>query len=401
MSNQSNLTIDYVNVGDQPPESSDGLTLAIRTDARHATAGLKKNLIEHLKETPLADKFNLSSNQSQPADENAPQESLDQYIERVVHDAYQSWGHKSLQLMADTLNYTKYKLTDDQDENIHVHFYNAKDLANKVSDEARALAKDSHVPAFLISLDDMISGEGDHFGEIGFSRLFSLDGKTHSSYVGRPGKKPIEDQLADVAKAVADIKAQYGEDVPIVLLEDNVRHAKMLNWVIELMDDAGVFDASYIAGISTCFICAPEEERQKITFDGQPVPIAAIVDYEDTIVDVVTPRDLLFDGIVVSVDEKMGRLPGIFMDVEERFKIRPGKAQEFNDRIREINAEFCEDLESELGIDIPVSWFDGGRPIAYVTEVSPETRMSDLMKGNAGNDNNNSNNHRNNRQFKP
>ena len=48
MSNQSNLTIDYVNVGDQPPESSDGLTLAIRTDARHATAGLKKNLIEHL-----------------------------------------------------------------------------------------------------------------------------------------------------------------------------------------------------------------------------------------------------------------------------------------------------------------------------------------------------------------
>lgn len=413
MSDQkSNLEIHYVDVGDQPPQSESGLTLAIRTDARHATAGLKKNLIEHLREAPLKSKFNLSSNQTPPEhDDNAPVteedlgedspvvenyeaseasehrgETLDEYIERVVHNAYRDWGHKSLQLMADTLNYDKYDLENKDDHEINVHFYNAGELASEVASRAQQMGN-GKAPVFMISLDDMITNDNEYFGEIGFSRLFSLDGRTHSGYVGRPGKKPIDDQLADVAKAVADIKSQYGEDVPIVLLEDNVRHAKMLNWVIELMDEAGVFEASYVAGISTCFICATEEERQNILFDGNPVPIEAIVDYEDTVVDVVTPRDLLFDGIVVKVDEKLGRLPGIFMDVEERFKVRPGKAAEFNQRIREINAEFCQDLEDELGIEIPVSWFDGGRPIAYVTEVDEETRMKDIMTGDKGNHN--------------
>lgn len=346
-----------------------GLTFALRTDAHHATVALKENLLNH---------FNSAANP-------AMQES----VRHSVHQAYRKWGHSILKALAADLDFERYGLTDAQNQFLDAHFYNAKALADDAVEKGAALIKQSrgrkkNAPVFYVSLDDMIDPKTEYSGEIAFSRLFTHDGTKQLGYVARPGKPTIEDQLQSVHDIAQKYHKTHGQKLQIVLLEDNVRHAKMLNWVIGLMNKQGIFKNADLGGISTCFCCAPEEERNAITFRGKIVPLTSVVDYGGAAVDVVTPRDLLFDGRVVEYGDETGpltgRLPGPFMDVASLFKIRPDKVDAFERRVIQANIKFCAALERKFGIDLPVQWFAAAPVIAATTGCNPEDRMIDVLR---------------------
>lgn len=352
-----------------------GLIFAIRTDARHATKELKSSLKDHLSQGKTSDIFQLSANQK-----SASRTSLDQYIEDNVHAAYQEWGRSVLTSMSECLDYEKYGLADPKDHQLHVHFYNAQDLADQAILDAYTISPKDRNNTILISLDDMIESDDAEISEIAFSRLFSLDGKKQFDYVARPGRKPIDVQMAAILKEAQSKHRWHGEKPSIILLEDNVRHAKMLNWLIEKMDDAGILEHANLDGISTCFCCASNEEKRKIQHKGKTIPVSDVVDYGETKVDVSTPRDLLFDGLVVEVDGKHGRLPGVFMDLEARFKINPNKVEQFKIEVTKANINFCKTLEKNLGVKIPLDWFVISKPVAHVTQLCHTTSMTIVLE---------------------
>jgi hypothetical protein len=355
------VRITFNEVAAKPADLKDGLIFAIRTDAGHATAMLKKNLAAALNCASTGGMMTLTM---------------------AVHEAYREWGHTVLSAMADCLDYERYGLAEDDRQKIDVHFYNAPVLAARAALLAKALPgpQDAGLPVVYVTLDEQIAPQDEHWAEISFSRLFDLKGAQNGAYMARPGKKPLPDQLADLLDKVKALKARHGRDIPIVLMEDNVRHAKMLNWVIELLDRHGVFQHARMAGISTCFCCAPESERRNIAHRGQIVPIAAVIDYGAIPVDVITPRDLLFDGFVVQANDKTSRLPGIFMDIEKLFKIRPDKVGQFHDSVMDANLDFCETIRDKFGIAPPLSWFAGADAIAHITNSSLDTPMEQIIR---------------------
>jgi hypothetical protein len=373
------FTFNEVANDKDPGSPPGGLTLAIRADEHDATAGIKKNLIEYLKQSPQQRAFFNTIARKDHLD-------FEKEIEDVVHEAYRAWVYSVLGEIARGLDYSRYNLNDDPARILNVNSYNAHELAQSVVQKGEQLVRQGGdvkpgLPILYVSLDDMIGAQSEHWGEIAFSRQFSLDGDQQLGYQARPGKNPIEDQMRELAEFLEKLKAQYGEDIPIVLIEDNVRHAKMLNWVIDLMEQNKVFAAGKLAGIATCFCVATEEERQKILHRGQVVPLAAVVDFKDSLTDVVTPRDLLFDGFVVQVEDSMTRLPGIFMNVEKLFKLSPDKVDDFRTRINLTNIEFCEQIEKEFGVAVPLGWFPGAAAISHVTGFPPETPMAEVIRG--------------------
>jgi len=343
----------------------EGLTFALRTDAHHATGILTQNLLNH---------FNAAAD---PA--------FGLRLRQSVHDAYRVWGHGILKAMAANLDYDRYGLTDPRERFLNVHFYNARQLADDAVVKGEMLVRQlaghgKPVPVFYISLDDMIEPQTAHHGEIAFSRLFSATGEQLPGFRARPGKKPLDQQLDDIRELLKHFHSTQGQKLQIVLLEDNVRHAKMLNWVIDLMEQHKIFDHGDLAGISTCFCCASQAERDAIRHQGKTVPLTCVVDYKGAQIDVVTPRDLLFDGFVVETDDNTGRLPGIFMDVAKLFKIRPEKTVAFEQKVHRANVKFCETLEREFGVALPLKWFAGAGAISYIAGYKPETPMIDVLK---------------------
>ncbi len=379
MGNQERISFADVLAGTAPPDSS-GLVVSIRTDARHAVGGLRRKIVEHLMQNP-AEGFGLVAN------EVVTKDALDVVTRAMLHQAYQGWGRSVLTIFSDCLDYAQYGLHDRRHQRLDVHFYNADSLAHDALDKAVGFVQQKHgvgTPVLFVSLDDMIEARsGENWDAVGFSRLFSLDGKSQLDFVARPGKPTIEQQIRSVGQQVDRLFSQQQKPVAIVLVEDNVRHAKTLNWVLGKMADAGVMQNSFPACIATCFSMASPQEQAAIRFgETGVVPVLPSVDYGQAAVDVLTPRDLLFDGFVVQVGEKMGRLPGVFIDAEaiaSRFKIRPAKAAEFLLRTKQANQTFCRQIETSLGFTAPVAWFAGCDPITHVTGVRPEDSMSDLM----------------------
>ncbi|MAQ71496.1 MAG: hypothetical protein CL565_04800 [Alphaproteobacteria bacterium] len=374
------MTIDFFDCSpDQDIPQSGGLTLVIRTDANHATRQLKKNLLRHMSSEKIKMPFDIATKRT---DDGA--QLLCDYIKTTIHDAYQVWGHEVLKALSEDLNYSKYGIKTSDEMYTNVHFYNAKQLSDEALVKGREMVKETHGPdakALMISLDDMITSEKYELSEISFSRLFSLCGSQQYDYVARPGYKPIEDQMKDVLEKVKADYAATGKKTPIVLIEDNVRHAKMLNWLVGEMDNAGIFEYADMAGISTCFCCADSEEQSKIKdIHGNSVPVEAVVNYTKKAVDVTTPRDLLFDGFVVQIEENLGRLPGIFMDIESRFKISPDKVDDFREKIRQANHHFCDTIEAKFGVEIPLSWFAVAKPISHVKKACLSTPMKEFFE---------------------
>jgi len=336
------------------------VTFAIRKDALFAT----DLLVQGLSRLPEVKNGNID-------------------IAESVSDAYRDWGHSVLQSFSRYLDYDQYGVRENNSRSLTVMFYDATELAAHTIRNAYELAepylKQPDAP-MLVSLDDMIHQADAPFPEIAFSRLFSLEGD-EMDYVARPGHRPVEEQIKRIAQLAEYMAGKYGQPVPIVLLEDNVRRAKMLNWVIGKMDEAGVFQHATLAGISTSFCNAKEEERSKITHNGNVVPVKAVKDCDaNCIIDVATTRDLLFDGFVTQHGDLIGRLPGIFMDVEKRFKIAPKHGKAFKSEIIDANIKFCRDIEESFGVNPPLAWFDGGPIISRIAGISQMTPMTDVMQ---------------------
>lgn len=352
----------------------DGLHFLIRTDARFATDGFRKNLLCALSGNSSGPIFNGRSTGHEMTQMEAD-------VLASVHNAYREWGHSVLGSISRHVNYDLYNISNSA---LSVDFFDSHALAEKIAKNAdEFLAStpgyDETTPTVYVSLDEMFHECRSPWAEIAFSRLFSLKGDQQFGYTARPGKKPIDEQLNDFVQQVKDLKDMTGQDVKIVLLEDNVRHAKMLNWVIDLMDKKGVFEHASVACISTCFCSASEQERAAIVSNGKSVPLVAAAEWDSKSFEVSTPRDLFFDGYVVEVDGETTRLPGIFMDVEKLFKVCPEKVEEFTEEIRGASLRFCEQMEKEWGINPPLAWFTGAKAIAHITGKSLETPMSEIL----------------------
>jgi len=367
MQRRTKLHLNHIEKYDSPTPF-DGLTYALRTDANHATALLKKNILHN---------FN-----------KAAQPDAVRYVDQTVHKAYRAWGQDILKAISTGLNYSQYGIEDAQNRFLNVHFYNARDLARDAVKKGRALIRQTmpehgQKPIFFISLDDMVDKNNTHWGEFSFSRLFDPAISTYSEYCARPGAKPLQDQLSGLVSFAKKFHDTNGYKLPIILLEDNVRHAKMVNMIIGMMEESGLFQQADLAGISTCFCCADQDERAKIQrSDGTVIPVISVVDYKGAKIDVATPRDLLFDGYVVKTSDGTGRLPAIFMDAAKLFKIAPEHAAAFDAKVLKANLKFCERLESRFKTDLPLRWFAGASAISHFGGHSIDAPMRDVLRAN-------------------
>lgn len=351
------------------------IKFVIRTDATHAARALITNLTQTLGEAHAND------------------------INAAVKDAYGIWGADALQIFSNHIDYSQYGLSEPK--GLEVDLHDPVHLSRSAIEKAHELAKNSNSPfkPLLVSLDDMISLNNDVESQIAFSRLFDTSTGKEVDYVQRPDHEPLDEQLETLKKtvrsmhrenkALARFNATSGADnsnhidtrVPIVFLEDNVRRAKMLNWIIGQMSKANIFKHARIIGISTCFCNAVEHERTGVIFEDTVVPVVPVIDYGHGLpIDVTTTRDLMFDGFVVNVGgNDLGRLPGIFLDVSERFKIHPDHAVDFCHEVARINRTFCDTIEKRFGVELPIKWFESGTAIAHTQNIPLNTPMKDVM----------------------
>lgn len=329
-------------------------------------------------------------------------------VNNITSKAYEVWGSKILQTIGNYIDLKKYGFDEEPQDLIKIDFHSGIKLAKATIEKGHELVSDRKKgsPVLFVSLDDMINPwafkqyshkhKDIYFGEIGFSRLFAETGENISSrstkhgFIGRPGKKPLDEQLLLLLDQINGLYQSYGSknSIPMVLLEDNVRHAKTLNWIIEKMDGAGIFKHSHLAGIATCLCSADEKERNAIKYNGNTIPVSVGMNYTGGKVDVVTPRDFLFAGGAVRIDnEEFGRLPYIFMSnpkyLADNLKIEKKQVEKLLTETSLINEEFCQTIKRELGIAPKLSWFVGGKAIANVMGVSLETDMSELISENA------------------
>lgn len=360
----------------QGSELSEGLTFLIRTDAQYATNGFRRELVGTITNNALSPIFKPQAQADGPC--------IESQVKKSVHAAYQEWGERVLESISQHVNYDLYDI-DESVRRLNVQYHNARALGQKIVDNADSYLSarpryDPDIPTIYVSLDEMFHECRAPWGEIAFSRLFSLRGDQQFGYTARPGKQPIDEQVATFAQSIKELRRNYGQKLPLVLLEDNVRHAKMLNWVIELMDRHSVFDDTELACISTCFCSASQEERAAIIYKGQSIPLVAAIELNSKNFEVSTPRDLFFDGYVVEVNGEKTRLPGLFMDVEKLFKVSSDKAEAFTEEVRQASLNFCNRIEQEWGISVPVGWFTGAKAIAFVTGKPVDTPMTDVLE---------------------
>lgn len=375
MPRNARLVSDFMAAAQDNAEN-EGLTFLIRTDAQYATGGFRQQLLRAACGQKIGPIFQPSA--------DADMVSLEASIKKSVHAAYQQWGESVLQSISDHVNYDLYEI-DQSVRRLNVQYHNARALGEKIVKNAEEHLKtrpgyNEDLPAIYVSLDEMFQQCRAPWGEIAFSRLFSIKGDQQFGYTARPGKLAIEEQLATLAKDIKQLRNQYSEKLPLVLLEDNVRHAKMLNWVIDLMDQHKLFDDAELACISTCFCSANTSERAAIVHNGQSVPLVAAIEIGSKGFEVSTPRDLFFDGYVVEVDGETTRLPGLFMDVEKLFKVSPDKVNPFFNEVKQASMDFCARIEKEWGVVVPLKWFTCAKAIASVTGKDLDTPMTEVLR---------------------
>ncbi|MBU0858949.1 MAG: hypothetical protein KJ667_03345 [Alphaproteobacteria bacterium] len=345
---------------------SSELVFALRQDAAFATKKLADSITAHIG----------SNAASSPHSEKRVQD--------VLEGLYDRWLKKVTTAIAVCTDYAQYGFAPDECKDVSIHVYDSSVLSTQLKQQAKAMklrGAGRHAPPnFLISLDELLEKEDENWGEVAFSRLFSIKGDTQYGYVARPGHDALDMQFRHIAMRLEALRAQHGANIPVVLLEDNVRHAKMLNWVIDLMEQHQVFKNAHIAGISTIFCCASDKERRAIKFRGKTVPLSVVADYKDSRFDVKTPRDLLFDGFVVDAGGKTARLPAIFMDTQKLFKIAPDKAAQFDRAIYQANFKFCKDVEEALGVEIPASWFNNVEALPHALAMKTIMRPQKLAR---------------------
>lgn len=337
------------------PNPLEEMCFLIRTDAQHATKSIRAKLIAEAGLT-------------------------DWDARKLLKAAYTKWSRAVSEALIDCTDYKLFGIETPSDVRVHLH--KASHLADHTVDNAKELVRQSgENPDFClyVSLDEMVHVRDNQSGEIAFSRLFSTDGWEELDYVARPGHDPLPTQLNTIKEQLKAMKIN-GHKVPIVLLEDNVRRAKMINWIIDKMNDAGIFEYGELIGVSTGFCSACDREKSKVVHNGKSVPIVAVHDYSEKVVDVKTIRDLMFDGLVVSSGGEHTRLPALFMNVGKIFKIEPSRLTEFTLRVANSNIQFCEDIFQATGRRLRLDWLEGGTAISEVTGLDLKTDFSNVMK---------------------
>ncbi len=406
----NNIVFNEIALPDYPGPVED-MTHVIRTDAHHATHSIKENLQHHKPfydqartmvaryENTLPEPGQNCANPPTPAttfldfqkfgqnkDYNV-QVTYDNYEENLnqikseIHDAYKTWVREATTAIITSERRVTYNTYETQP---YVGIYDGRDLEKIALKNAQDLCNDYsktniNAPEVYVTLDSQI-GTGNKPGmEIAFSRAFDLDGTQKPDYVARPGHQPIEQQIAALKQKLDSLNPQ-GTAINMVFLEDNVRHARMLNWVIGRMEEYNIFQNVKLCGISTCFSSASPEEQAKIQQNGNLVPVKSVIDFKNSKTEVITPRDLMFDGFVIDTTEKSMRLPGIFMDPGKRFNIHNDKLVEFQRNVLYSNIHFCKQIEEKFGVDMPLSWLPSGDAIAMVRSVPLETSVVSVMR---------------------
>ncbi|MDD3371983.1 MAG: hypothetical protein PHE27_09190 [Alphaproteobacteria bacterium] len=355
---------------------NDTLTLVVRTDTNFATREIKSAFAANALEL------------TKPKGKDLSEETFN----KVVAEAYCEWGTKIVNALAENLDYDCYTLPPPLNP-VNIHFHSADSLAHATIKKAQEQMKDTHgenAKILYVSLDDMIHEDvfrltkiENPFAEIGFSRLFSQAGR-ESGYVARPGRTPIENQIEEINAKVKEMRGDDAERVSIMFLEDNVRYARTPLWIIKEMEQAGVFENARIDGIATCFSVATEEEQEKLLFEGKKIPLIIGVNYANSKVDVVTPRDHFFDGMVVrDRNGKLGRIPSFLLaehEIAKNFKIAPERAASFRQRIIDANIAFCNKIEKKTSIVLPLDSFTPGKTIANILDIPEKTPMVQVLK---------------------
>lgn len=295
-----------------------------------------------------------------------------------IHHTYNAWLESVTTVLCESLgNSTQYEI------------FPSDVLHSSIIKLGENHAEKQGYRPFFVSLDDAITLDLEEWDiphlEIGFSRLYGLDGEVQD-FVARPTMDPLDEQLRKLKKAVD--RAYYSNDgnpVGIILLEDNVRRAKTLNWIIEKMAKAGVFENARGRAVSSCFSCATKEEREKLVYDGQPIPILTDYDFAGKGVDVKTPRDLLFDGAVVEISGADGqkvtrRLPHIFMEnTANVIGVSEEILPKFMVQILNENIKFCKKVRNIVGFEMPLEAFAGGEAIQSVHNFDLGVPMIDVL----------------------
>ena len=358
--------------------SGEVLTLIIRTDANHATRDLQAAFRVAGHGTTLHANGLLSPATLKP----------------LIESAYKAWGHAVVAALAKHIDYgSAYGIEHPDARYTNIHFHTADSLAGSVIRQTEALIQKERpgAPApVYVSLDDMIDAHifreyarVGSFAEIGFSRLFSHAGE-ELCFVGRPQRAPIDVQIDQVRAQLKKLQNDAKERVPVVLLEDNVRRAKTLLWIFDHMTKGGVFEHGELAAIGTCFSVATDAEPAKICHEGNQIPLIVGMNYEGSPVDVITPRDHLFDGLVVKKGcGNLGRLPSFLLpdaSLARNFKIRRDEVQTFRHQIIEAGQEFCATLENNTGIAPTLDFFTTGCAIADTLGVPSRTSMASILE---------------------
>lgn len=364
------LPLDFTRFDDGISTQNDRLTLIIRTDAQFATRDIRTAFASNA--------FGISARQS-------PNLSTECFG-KILETTYAPWGTEVVNLWAATLDYERRYNISRSSPRVHIH--SADTLASNVIKKARDLRHNDPKTLYL-SLDEMIrkevfdsSGTSGAFAEIGFSRLFSPDGK-QLGYTGRPGREPLDDQILSLKALLAKMRGNDKERISIVLLEDNVRHARQLNFIIEKMREGGVFQHGRLALLATCLCVADPDERAKIQFEGCPLPLVVGADYKGSKVDVITTRDNFFDGLVVANKGGLGRCPSFMLgqkEIADSFKIQPEAVEQFRTGVIEANLRYCDDVETLSSVTLPVGSFTTGKTIASVLGLAPNSPMVDVLE---------------------
>ncbi|MDX9688938.1 MAG: hypothetical protein EOM37_07505 [Proteobacteria bacterium] len=315
-----------------------------------------------------------------------------QNVSQVITEAYAEWGR---QVVASIVNYFDYERCGISSRSAHesnVHFHNASGLAQTI------ITRSSHYLAerqnsrkiIYVSLDDLITSSDfgkahiprASFAEIGFSREFTLEGE-QKGYVGRPGKGPLEQQLSKLKDICKQERAGRKKKVGLVLLEDNIRHAKMPLWIVERMKERGVLGEAKVVAIATCFSLASKEEREKLVVDGKVMPLIVGYEYEGGACEHITTRDHLFDGLVVKTGSFFGRLPSFMLPDRKMcdlFKIKAVSVRSFRQEVIDANIQFCETLKTRLGETPSLSSFLSGPVLANICNISQSSSMAVVLE---------------------
>ena len=158
-------------------ESNPDLVNVIRTDARFSTRHFRHQLVTSLQSQPNALPINV----------------LISEVKNIVHQAYADWGTSVVRSLKDATGGNEDYPVDSLADAVEYHLHDAQKLSNMVVTNAREF--DVGCEPLLVSLDDIISSIEPDLDEIAFSRLFSMDGRTYSNFVARPGRASLVDQF--------------------------------------------------------------------------------------------------------------------------------------------------------------------------------------------------------------